>query len=307
MPKSVAETPADQQISSTIGSGPYIFKTDEYRPGEKIVYIKNTKYVPRKEPASGTAGGKIVNVDRLEWVVLNDAQTQTNALVNGVVAEIADEVVVLQLGHMIEKGDKHAVLTRPREPYTRMLLDSRNICKTYATGSWPGKRRSVDAVRDVSLKVRPRETVGIVGESGSGKSTVARCIARLIDPTSGDIHASGRSVAQLKGRSLSPYRRDVQVIFQDPVPLAEPAPDRGRFDHRRPVEFRRGPRHGLEARRRPDAPGAPQARGAAALPERVLGRAAPARLDRARWPASRSSSSRTRPCPPSTCRCRRRS
>ncbi|MEJ8847136.1 ABC transporter ATP-binding protein [Variovorax rhizosphaerae] len=161
----------------------------------------------------------------------------------GVVAEIADEVVVLQLGHMIEKGDKHEVLTRPREPYTRMLLDAvpelasqarppiadveplldaKNICKTYTTGSWPGTRRTVNAVRDVSLKVRPRETVGIVGESGSGKSTVARCIARLIDPTSGDIHASGRSVAHLKGRGLSPYRRDVQVIFQDPYRSLNP-------------------------------------------------------------------------------------
>lgn len=83
MPKSVAETPADQQISSTIGSGPFIFKRDEYRPGERIVYIKNTKYVARKEPASGTAGGKVVNVDRMEWVVLNDAQTQANAIANG--------------------------------------------------------------------------------------------------------------------------------------------------------------------------------------------------------------------------------
>lgn len=83
MPKSVAETPPDQQIASTIGSGPFIFKTDEYRPGERIVYVKNTKYVPRKEPASGTAGGKVVKVDRMEWVVLNDAQTQANAIVNG--------------------------------------------------------------------------------------------------------------------------------------------------------------------------------------------------------------------------------
>lgn len=83
MPKAVAETPADQQISSTVGSGPFIFKADEYRPGEKIVYVKNSKYVPRKEAASGTAGGKVVNVDRMEWVVLNDAQTQANALANG--------------------------------------------------------------------------------------------------------------------------------------------------------------------------------------------------------------------------------
>jgi len=83
MPKAVAETPPDQQIGNNVGSGPFIFKTDEYRPGERIVYVKNTKYVPRKEPASGTAGGKVVKVDRMEWVVLNDAQTQANALRNG--------------------------------------------------------------------------------------------------------------------------------------------------------------------------------------------------------------------------------
>lgn len=176
----------------------------------------------------------------------------------GVVAEIADEVVVLQLGHMIEKGDKHAVLTRPKEPYTRMLLDAvpelasqaraaiadveplldaKNICKTYVTGSWPGKRRRVDAVRDVSLKVRPCETVGIVGESGSGKSTVARCIARLIDPTSGDIYSNGRSVAQLKGRALSPYRRDVQVIFQDPYRSLNPRQTVGDSIIEGPINF----------------------------------------------------------------------
>lgn len=161
----------------------------------------------------------------------------------GVVAEIADEVVVLELGHMIERGTARDVLTQPQEPYTKMLLaavpdlaphsrpevqdvapflDARNIVKTYVSGSWPGKRREVHAVRNASLVVRPRETVGIVGESGSGKSTLARCIARLIDPTDGEIHANGRSVAKLQGRVLSPFRRDVQVIFQDPYRSLNP-------------------------------------------------------------------------------------
>src|SRR5258708_5786896 len=83
MPKRVADTPADQQISDYTGSGPYIFKQDEYRPGAKIVYIKNPNYVPRPKPASGTAGGKHVYVDRAEWIVLKDAQTQANAIANG--------------------------------------------------------------------------------------------------------------------------------------------------------------------------------------------------------------------------------
>ncbi|MGV3653653.1 MAG: ABC transporter substrate-binding protein [Noviherbaspirillum sp.] len=83
MPKRIAETPADKQIDDTTGSGPYIFKKDEFRPGEKAVYVKNPKYVPRPEPASGTAGGKQVHVDRVEWIILKDAQTQANALANG--------------------------------------------------------------------------------------------------------------------------------------------------------------------------------------------------------------------------------
>ncbi|MDM0004236.1 ABC transporter ATP-binding protein [Variovorax sp. J22G73] len=176
----------------------------------------------------------------------------------GVVAEIADEVVVLQLGAMIEKGDKTAVLTAPREPYTRMLLDAVpelsaprrppvadaypllnavKICKTYVTGSWPGKRRTVNAARDVTLAVRPGETVGIVGESGSGKSTVARCIARLIDPSSGDIFADGRSVAHATGRALSPFRRTVQVIFQDPYRSLNPRQTVGASIVEGPVNF----------------------------------------------------------------------
>ncbi len=84
MPKRVADTPADKQIDDATGSGPYIFKKDEFKPGDKAVYLKNNKYQPRKEPASGTAGGKNVYVDRVEWnLALRDAQAQVNALANG--------------------------------------------------------------------------------------------------------------------------------------------------------------------------------------------------------------------------------
>ncbi len=84
MPKRVADTPADKQIEDATGSGPYIFKKDEFKPGDKAVYVKNTKYVPRKEPPSGTAGGKRVHVDRVEWnLALRDAQSQVNALEKG--------------------------------------------------------------------------------------------------------------------------------------------------------------------------------------------------------------------------------
>lgn len=82
MPKRIADTPGTTQITEAIGSGPYMFKKDEYRPGSKVVYVRNPKYVPRKEPASGTAGGKVVHLDRVEWIMLPDAQTQANALVS---------------------------------------------------------------------------------------------------------------------------------------------------------------------------------------------------------------------------------
>ncbi|CAM5472267.1 dipeptide ABC transporter ATP-binding protein [Eoetvoesiella caeni] len=176
----------------------------------------------------------------------------------GVVAEIADEVVVLQLGDMVEKGPKLDVLTRPQEAYTKMLLkavpelgapqrpplgnavpllDVRNLSKTYKTGSWPGKRRIVQAAKDISLSIRPGETLGIVGESGSGKSTVARCIARLIDPTSGDIISGEHSFAHLGVKHLSALRRLVQVIFQDPYRSLNPRQTVGASIIEGPINF----------------------------------------------------------------------
>jgi peptide/nickel transport system substrate-binding protein len=84
MPKRVADTPADKQIDDATGSGPYVFVKEEFKPGDKAVYAKNAKYVPRKEAPSGTAGGKQVFVDRVEWnLALRDAQAQVNALVKG--------------------------------------------------------------------------------------------------------------------------------------------------------------------------------------------------------------------------------
>jgi peptide/nickel transport system substrate-binding protein len=83
MPKRVAETPPDRQIDTYTGSGPFIFAVDQWRPGEKVVYLKNLRYKPRIEPPSGTAGGKIAKVDRVEWLIVKDPQTQANALAAG--------------------------------------------------------------------------------------------------------------------------------------------------------------------------------------------------------------------------------
>lgn len=181
--------------------------------------------------------------------LIKDLQLETQTAVLfithdfGVVAEIADEVVVLQLGQMIEKGSKESVLSHPTQPYTQMLLDAvpelkpnnrpeisngyplievNQVQKTYLTKRWPFKNKEVKAVKEISLKLRSGETIAIVGESGSGKSTFARCIAKLINPTSGDIFANGMSVAHMAGRDLLPFRQYVQIVFQDPYRSLNP-------------------------------------------------------------------------------------
>jgi peptide/nickel transport system substrate-binding protein len=84
MPRRVAETDAFKQIEDYTGSGPYVFKKDEFKPGDKAVYVKFARYVPRKEAPSGTTGGKNVYVERVEWnLALRDAQAQVNALQKG--------------------------------------------------------------------------------------------------------------------------------------------------------------------------------------------------------------------------------
>jgi peptide/nickel transport system substrate-binding protein len=83
MPRRIAETPPDKQVSEFIGSGPFVFRKELWRPGEKVVYEKFADYKPRPEPPSGLAGGKQALVDRVEWVVLPDAQTSVNALIAG--------------------------------------------------------------------------------------------------------------------------------------------------------------------------------------------------------------------------------
>ncbi len=84
MPKRVAETDAFKQIDDYTGSGPYVFKRDEFKPGDRAVYVRNPKYVPRKEPPSGSSGGKLAHIERVEWnLALRDAQAQMSAVQKG--------------------------------------------------------------------------------------------------------------------------------------------------------------------------------------------------------------------------------
>ncbi len=161
----------------------------------------------------------------------------------GVVADIADRVAVMQYGKLVETGKAEEVLRRPREAYTKMLIASvpglvppkreaktgvvaistSALMKTYGAKSFfKPNERVVKAANDVNIIVRRGETLGIVGESGSGKSTVARCIARLIQPTSGEIKLGTLDVAKLPESALRPHRKEIQIVFQDPYRSLNP-------------------------------------------------------------------------------------
>jgi peptide/nickel transport system substrate-binding protein len=83
MPERLAKTDPYQQVTEMIGSGPFKFVKEEHEPGNKVVYVKNADYVPRSEPPDWASGGKVVKVDRVEWVVVPDVATKTAALQNG--------------------------------------------------------------------------------------------------------------------------------------------------------------------------------------------------------------------------------
>src|SRR5262247_997938 len=175
----------------------------------------------------------------------------------GVVAEIAHRVAVMQSGRIVEIGSREEILHRPRDDYTRMLiaavpslkppartpktgpvaLSTHGLSKTYGSLGLLRSGRVVRAAQSVDIAVRRGETVGIVGESGSGKSTVARCVARLIAPTAGEIRIGGVDVAHLSERRLRAHRRHVQIVFQDPYRSLNPRRTVGASIIEGPVNF----------------------------------------------------------------------
>jgi len=175
----------------------------------------------------------------------------------GVVAEIAHRVVVMQSGRVVEMGLSDDILRRPQCEYTRMLIASvpslkpparapklgatalamERLSKTYGGRGLFRRGRLVRAAENVDITVRRGETVGIVGESGSGKTTVARCVARLIEPTSGSIRIDNVDVARLPESRLRAHRRHVQIVFQDPYRSLNPRRTVGASIIEGPVNF----------------------------------------------------------------------
>ncbi|WP_406429561.1 dipeptide ABC transporter ATP-binding protein [Streptomyces sp. NBC_01589] len=179
----------------------------------------------------------------------------------GVAAESVDEVLVMQSGREVERGPVAEVLGAPRQSYTRELLaavprvdpkrpepelvpagrvadageprpdaavsraarvgepllEAIDLRREFGRG-----RSRVTAVDGVSLTVHPGETLGIVGESGSGKTTLGRMLVRLLDPTAGRLHYRGTEIGSLSDKALRPHRRELQMVFQDPVASLNP-------------------------------------------------------------------------------------
>jgi oligopeptide transport system ATP-binding protein len=153
-----------------------------------------------------------------------------------VVADIADQIIVMEKGHLVERGDREAIFKHAQHPYTQKLLaaipsstkqgssqvleplvEIKNL-KTY----FETPAQTVKAVDDVSFQINKGEILGLVGESGSGKSTIGRSILRLLPITEGTINFAGTDVTALDKDGLKSMRRRMQMIFQDPYASLNP-------------------------------------------------------------------------------------
>jgi microcin C transport system ATP-binding protein len=160
----------------------------------------------------------------------------------GIVRKLADRVCVMNHGKIVEQGAVERVFTAPEHPYTKALLaaepkpdpapprpDAPLVVKTDDLKVWFPIKRGVmrktvghiKAVDGISMELRKGETLGVVGESGSGKTTLGLAILRLIS-SNGPIVFMGHTIQGLKFKEMRPYRRDMQIVFQDPYGSLSP-------------------------------------------------------------------------------------
>jgi peptide/nickel transport system ATP-binding protein len=165
----------------------------------------------------------------------------------GVVAEMADRVIVMRHGRLVEAADAAALFAAPRSDYAKALLaavpriggaarlptravptgepavavESLTVRFPVRGGLFGKVTANVHAVEGISFQIRPGETLSLVGESGCGKSTTAKALAGLV-PYSGDILVGGKNIGGLDRAAARAVRRDVQMIFQDPYASLDP-------------------------------------------------------------------------------------
>lgn len=161
-----------------------------------------------------------------------------------VVKAVADRVLVMKSGRIVEEGPLERVMKQPEHPYTRLLIDSspsmydeagvsatsvggpvleaKDLHKTYRVGNRWGRRGEVEALAGVSFALHAGEAVGIVGESGSGKSTLAKLLLGLEQPTVGNVVVDDVDIAADGKKSLSKARTVVQTVFQNPHSSLDP-------------------------------------------------------------------------------------
>ena len=166
----------------------------------------------------------------------------------GVVAQIADRVVVMQAGRKVEEGPVTRIFAAPEHPHTRALLASvprsglvagrgaalaragvpalsvRGLAVRYPLRGGPAGRGGgvLHAVEDVSFDLMPGRTLALVGETGCGKTTLGRAILRLVEPVAGQVRLGDTDLLGLDARALRRARRGVQMIFQDPLGSLDP-------------------------------------------------------------------------------------
>lgn len=166
----------------------------------------------------------------------------------GVIGQVADDVTVLRHGNIVEQAPVQDIFARPREAYTRELLDARPLIGAATPSTPPGESpvvldvqdldvkfqvrtptgsRTIHAVDDVSFQVRKGHTLGIVGESGSGKSTIANALTGLVEPEAGTATLTGTDLFQLSRGERRDVRRRLAMVFQDPFSSLNPRTEIG--------------------------------------------------------------------------------
>jgi ABC-type glutathione transport system ATPase component len=176
----------------------------------------------------------------------------------GVVADIADRVCVMHHGRIVETDTTDEILRNPKRDYTRdllkavpsltprpvrvetspqVVLQANDLSKIFVRRVLFRPTRETVAAEHVSFTLKRGRTLGVVGGSGSGKSTVARCVVRLIEPTSGGIHVRGQEISGLSRGALRPHRQRIQMVFQDPYRSLNPRVTVGESIAEGPVNF----------------------------------------------------------------------